>query len=183
MSPLRLLRHRPDNAVIAVVLLFLGSSAVADGPKTATTQRSAEPLLFVTQLGTDGEGEPWGLAIAKDRTARVTVKGKDHRMVLAEPDFTKLVGLLKTERFSQLEESYGRPAVDRDYRVIDAWIDGRKKSVFLYSDLAEDPRHDQVARALRVWIAARDLFDIPGAIDTRPQDRALAERKESTPPR
>jgi hypothetical protein len=175
-------RPRLCSAAVAALLALVGSSALADVPKPAVTRRLVEPVLFVMQLSPDAHGAPWGLAIGKDRSARVTIKGTDHKITLTEAAFTNLLNLMKSERFSQLEESYGTPAVDRDYRVIDAWIDGRKKSVFLYSDLAQDPRGDEVARALRVWIAVRDLFDIPGAIDTRPQDRVLAERKESTTP-
>lgn len=164
------------RAALAGLIAMLGSYALAAGVETAGRNRASRPLIYVVQLGPGGM--PWGLSLGEDRSARVIIKGRDRSIRVGEAAFENLRRLLKSERFADLDESYGTAYVDRDYRVIDAWIDGRRKSVFLYSDLGDDIRREEVARALRVWIAVRDLFEISGAIDTRVADRLLTERKE-----
>jgi hypothetical protein len=118
-------------------------------------------------------GAAWFLRLDPSGDLTVNVRGKVHKRKIDDATLRQLTELIRRERIFELGEVYGDPIFDVDWRTVTIWLEGRKKTFSLYVDLPADAHHDEVKRALRLWVAIRDLFEIPEAADSRDADRKL----------
>jgi hypothetical protein len=96
-------------------------------------------------------------------------------LVVPQGRIAALREAVRRERFFDLKESYGEMPVDGPERRMEIWDNGRHKKVEILTIrpgkmLAATDRLE-LGRALRVWMAIRDCFEAPGALDSRAEDR------------
>jgi hypothetical protein len=148
----------------------------------ATVAGASEPEvkgLFVSawhQAGGDGLGS-WDLELNSrgQLVVRVVRAGQqEHRLGISATTIGELVQTIQREKALELSKEVGEgAAIDGEFRVMTIALNGRRKTVTLFDRPGEDP--EEFRRALRVWVAIRGLFDLPGAADSRGYDRRFLE--------
>ena len=151
-------------------LLTLGALDVevfADGP----SQRPRDLRVDAIQVG--GGGYTWNATLEGSGRLIVHTGGEVHKINVSRARVRELLEIIDREKFFELADGYGVQKYDAEFRAITIKTAGRSKSLALYTNIARDPRRDEIKRALRVSIAIRSLFDLPTAIDSRQEDQEL----------
>jgi hypothetical protein len=115
----------------------------------------------------------WSATLVAGGRLTVEVSGERRVFALSKSQLSRLEDLVNRERFFELADSYGQQERHVDFRSVELVAGGRSKTVVIYGTLGHELRTDDLRRALRVAIAIRDLFDWPGALDTRDEDEKL----------
>jgi hypothetical protein len=100
---------------------------------------------------------------------------------LSSKALSDIAAVLAAQRFCDLDEQYGTAVMDGPERQMSARCGDAIKTVTLFTFDPKKPltraESAEIRRALSVWIAIRNLFDDPEALDSRAEDRALLERE------
>jgi hypothetical protein len=106
---------------------------------------------------------------------RVEQLFEDDRIRIPPRRLAALREAIHRERFFELRDSYGGLVIDGPERRIEVREGNSFKKMTIYSTSPDmrisDSEREEIGRALRVWIAIRDCFEAPGAMDSRPEDR------------
>jgi hypothetical protein len=156
------------------LVLFALSAATVSGKETSHPPMGGLGLKALHIAAAPGRS--WGLELDSAGTMAVWSLAEPLRRKLTADVIRNLRRTLEEQRFFELDNGYGTSLIEGDFREIHVVLDGREKTIALYSRLEEDARTDEIRRALRVWIAIRGLFDIPKAADSRPKDEALIQK-------
>ncbi len=161
------MRFSFSSCAAAVVVVGLTATASATTPVSGTL--SVEAM----HKGPDPGRGSWSLVLDDAGNLTVNVISGERRFRLSQRQLRDFSELVKRERFFGLRDEYGVGAVSGEFRVIDVSLAGRRKKIVLLDGLADAAHRDEIKRALLVWEAVRSLFDIPQALDSREEDRAL----------
>lgn len=132
--------------------------------------------LFVS-CGVQGlfsSGEAWTLEVSPDGAAHLWVDGypklKERRFKISSAQFAELRSVMEKERFFDLGEEYGDSVPDGSTRTLSIKRGDAGKTVILRYLRREDPKLQEIRRALRVWNTVRKWFDDKDAVDFRQYD-------------
>lgn len=159
-------------AVAVVLAAGLSAAGRDDASNRCAGQHLAIDAAHWTGLGGSGS---WFLTVQSDGSAEVNSDSVTERFALSEQQCASLAQLLKSQRFLDLAGEYGLPVIDGPMRKMTVTLGKKQHSVVLLDDVHSDPDQGAVKRALRVWVALRSLFDVPDAVDSREQDRAVLQ--------
>jgi hypothetical protein len=118
----------------------------------------------------------WFLTVEPGGHASIRTDAGERPLQLPEDVCEGLVKIVKEERFFELAGEYGDGVIDGPMRKLDISLGGKSHSVRFYDDaLTDKTERRAVKRVVRVWVAVRDLFEFPNAVDSRKTDRAFLE--------
>jgi hypothetical protein len=113
------------------------------------------------------------------------IKEGERPVAIRKDRLAALREAIRRERFFEFRDYYGELPVDGPERHMTIRDGARLKKVSVYSvwpDMkVSRPERAQIERALRVWIAIRNCFEAPGALDSRKDDRTFPTKKEKHP--
>jgi hypothetical protein len=149
----------------------------------ARVRRFARQQLpqFRVRAPARGERAAWTLSIWGDGVLAADVEGdpRGARTLPARPEVVPaLVEAFTRERFADLPPEVGRAGTDAGAFVLEQRTEARRASVTIAGlDLGAAERPSpELARALRLYAALRDLLPDERASDDRPRIRELLER-------
>jgi hypothetical protein len=173
---------RSTTSFLSAVLVALAIGALALGQQL---QPQGLEVKASQSDGLDFSGA-WNMSIVVPGRGTLTLwfadRFRDGEQPLAIPSArqAELLETVHRERFFELRDYYGSLVIDGPERHMAIREGSRLKKVSIYS-IRPDMRvsraeRAQIERVLRVWIAVRNCFDAPGALDSRPEDRAFLEK-------
>ena len=138
----------------------------------------AAPIAVTLQVqGRFATGSGWTLRAASGGLARLTIetypKDKARTIAVSRKQFAALKRELRAVRFFELGTEYGDRVPDGSVRELTVTEGAWTKSVSLLYLRENDPRREEVKRALRVWHLVRGWFSDSAAVDLRRYDRRI----------
>jgi len=158
-----------------VVAMLLAVSPPHPG---ASSEPGCSGLRIDAMQWTPEVASSWSLLVEAGGKAVIRVGGvTEYRLQLSDAVCSEIVRSVRKEGFFELRKRMQSSIIDGEVRQLEITVGRERNSITLtdYSSLTEREQA-AVKRAVRVWIAVRGLFSVPGAADSREEDRAFLAR-------
>ena len=158
--------------IFLVLAVLMASSSSREPPvrEMSASYSTMNPREIPWEMTIDQAGRVWFKLIAFEERYQVSTPLRPD--VLAE-----VQAVIRAQRFCELADSYGEIPLHGPDREISVRCGHRIKTVTIYTIWWSSPftaaQRSETKRALRVWIAFRNLVPDSRAFDTRPADRAF----------
>jgi hypothetical protein len=160
---------------MSLAVVVIGTALCTTTPLPPHADQDLDLQVFVMQKEPDPGKGSWSMTL--DASGKLTVETlrETSRAEVPVSKRRELLEIITRERFFDLKDEYGTAAIAADFRAIQVKAGGRTKRVVLASDLAAERDREGLKRAVRVWLAIRDLFAVPGVVDTRDRDQQILQ--------
>jgi hypothetical protein len=165
------------------LLLLLTVFAVFSAPAPAQQPPAQEEIPITVSATIDGsfsKGSPWRIAVKPDRSTALFVNAhggrKEYRSSLSAAQLAQFRKLIQTEKFFELQPTYGSIVPDGSTRTLTITEGKQLKTVTLHYLQEEKDNLPEVKRALRVWKAVQNWVRDPDAVDLSPYDKRVLDK-------